>query len=725
MGGLRRHWLRMVVGMALASPFVMHAAGLIDWGVLRTLEYFAYDTRLNLTLPGGQDDRVVIVDVDEKSLAAEGRFPWPRDRMARLVNLLFEEYDIAVLGFDMVFAERERNVAFENLESMLRSDGQPELADRIASLTPRTDQEFAASLEGRPVALGYYFSGNTNTTGQLPEPYLPAVIAETLAIPAPVAAGYGANLPVLQEAASRGGFFDNPLSDDDGVFRRAPTLQSYENGLYESLSLAIAQMYLDQPFSIGENNEWLHVGGQSVPVDGDMAVLVPYRGDQGSFPYVSATDVLRQTVPDAGVLKDAIVLVGTTAPGLYDLRNTPVQKVYPGVEVHANLISGILDGRFLRRPSYLAGAELVALSLLAVMLAVALPLTGAVGGAVAATVALALVVSSNLYLWAEQALVMSVAPAVLMILSLFLFNVAYGFIRESRSRRALARRFGQYVPPELVEEMSANPGQYSMKGDRRDMSVLFSDVRGFSKLAENMDPEQLSALMNELLTALTRVIHEQRGTIDKYMGDAVMAFWGAPLADPKHASSAVTAALKMVGAVERVKADFLQRGWPAITMGVGVNSGPMNVGDMGSEFRMAYTVLGDAVNLGSRLEGLTRNYGVDIVVSEYTVQAAPEFTYRLLDRVRVKGRDTPLDIFEPLGFAGEVSEAVQREADAFNQGLDLYRARQWPRAEAEFQALVAEFGDNQLYRIYMERIRHFSAEPPPEGWDGVFDFRTK
>lgn len=725
MNSLRRHWLRMLIGLVLAAPFGMHAAGMIDWGVLRTLDYFAYDARLKLTLPETVDERVVIVDVDEKSLAAEGRWPWPRDRMGRLVNQLFDEYGIDVLGFDMVFAEAERHAAFDTMESMLRDQGQPELADRVATLTPRADEQFAASLKGRPVALGYYFSGNSNSTGRLPEPYLPAVIAETMEIPAPRAGGYGANLPVLQTAAVRAGFFDNPLSDEDGVFRRAPTLQSYRGDLYESLSLAVVQLHLEQPLSIGENNEWLYIGDRSVPLDGNLAALVPYRGGQGSFPYVSATDVLNLSVPEPSLLKDAIVLIGTTAPGLYDLRNTPVQTVYPGVEVHANLISGVLDSRFLNRPSYMPGAELIAAAILAVILAVAFPLLGAVGGAVLGAGALLLVTTANLVLWMEYDLVAAIAPAVLMILSLFLFNVAYGFIVESRSRRALARRFGQYVPPELVEEMSANPGQYSMKGDRREMSVLFSDVRGFSHLAENMEPEQLSALMNELLTALTRVIHEQRGTIDKYMGDAVMAFWGAPLTDPRHAEGAVTAALGMVDAVHRATTDFEARGWPAIQMGIGINSGPMNVGDMGSEFRMAYTVLGDAVNVGSRLEGLTRVYGADIVVSESTMNAAPGFVYRLLDRVRVKGRDTPLDIYEPLAAGAEISEALRSELNFYNRGLEMYRGRRWQQAEAEFRSLVARYGDRTLYRVYIDRIRGYIAEPPPATWDGAFDFETK
>lgn len=717
----------MLIGILVAVPFIMHAAGMIDSGVLRTLEFFAYDARLNLTLPGTVDERIVIIDVDEKSLKVEGRWPWSRARLAELVDKLFDDYDIGVLGFDIVFAERERHTAFENLADVLRGRGRTDLAEEVESLIPRSDAQFAASLRGRPVALGYYFSGSTNTAGRLPEPYLPAIIAETMDVPAPAAQGYGANLPVLQEAAARGGFFDNPLSDGDGVFRRAPTLQYFEGGLYESLSLAVAGLYLDEPLSIGDNNEWLYMGDHGIPVDGDLAALVPYRGGQGSFPYISASDVLNASLsgPERALLEGAIALVGTTAPGLYDLRNTPVGQVYPGVEVHANLISGLLDNRFLQRPSYTAAAELIGLAALGLGLAVALPLLGAVAGAVLAVALLAAAIGLNLYVWTAHALVISIAPALLMIVAVFLFNVAWGFIVESRSRRALARRFGQYVPPELVEEMSADPAQYSMKGERREMTVLFSDVRGFSSLAEGMEPEQLSALMNELLTALTRVIHEQRGTIDKYMGDAVMAFWGAPLRDPDHATSAVTAALGMVEAIEHVNRDFQERGWPEIRAGAGINTGWMNVGDMGSEFRMAYTAMGDAVNLGSRLEGLTRMYGVDIVVSEYTARAAPGFVYRQLDRVRVKGREEPLDIYEPLGAESSVSDARRREVEVFNQVLELYRERQWEAAESAVRALVDEYGDAALYAMYLERIRHFRAEPPPEDWDGVLDFQAK
>ena len=618
----KHYGTRIFISLVLSVPFLLQVAGTIDWRFFRTMESYAYDTRLKLALPNTVDPRIVIVDVDEKSLAVEGRWPWSRDKMATLVNNLFESYQISAVGFDMVFAEREEHEVFEELAERARHHGDLELAEEIALMNPQTDLKFARALEDRKVTLGYYFSGNGNTAGKLPEAYLPGIIAQEMDIPAYQTNGYGANLEMFQNATKSGGFFDNPLSDEDGVFRRAPMLQTYQGDIFESLSLSLVQSHLNQPLSIGDKNEWLYIGDHAIPVDGSMAALVPYRGLQGSFPYVSATDVLSGGVQDASVLRDAIILVGTTAPGLYDLRSTPVQKVYAGVEIHANIISGILDNRFLSRPSYTAAAELIALALIALLLAIILPMLGAVGSTLLGVGALTMIVASNVYLWSYKSVVVSVAPALLLVMALYLFNMVYGFIMESKSRRALTRRFGQYVPPELVKEMSANPEQYSMSGERREMTVLFSDVRGFSNLSENMDPAQLSELMNELLTALTRVIYNHRGTVDKYMGDAVMAFWGAPLNDPDHASGAVAAALNMTEAIEKAQQRFMEKGWPEIRMGIGINTGPMNVGDMGSEYRMAYTVMGDAVNVGSRLEGLTRIYGVNVIVSESTKAAA-------------------------------------------------------------------------------------------------------
>jgi adenylate cyclase len=312
-----------------------------------------------------------------------------------------------------------------------------------------------------------------------------------------------------------------------------------------------------------------------------------------------------------------------------------------------------------------------------------------------------------------------------MILLLFALNMSYGYFVESRTKRQITNLFGQYVPKEVVVEMSEHPEQVSMEGEAREMSILFSDVRGFTSISEGLDPKELSLLMNEFLTPLSRIIYKHRGTIDKYMGDCIMAFWGAPLRDERHAYQAILAGLEMQHTLEDLQAHFKEHGWPEIRIGVGINSGRVSVGNMGSEVRVAYTVMGDAVNLASRLEGITKEYGAKVLVGEHTKDSAPEFVYRELDLVRVKGKDKPVAIFEPLGLIGEVGNDELNEIKLFHQMLREYRKREWEKAELQLFNLQKFSTDNKLYQVYSERIAYFRNNPPDENWDGVFVFKTK
>jgi adenylate cyclase len=308
---------------------------------------------------------------------------------------------------------------------------------------------------------------------------------------------------------------------------------------------------------------------------------------------------------------------------------------------------------------------------------------------------------------------------------LFALNMSYGYFVEARGKRQITGLFGQYVPPELVDEMAKNPEHFSMEGESREMTVLFTDVRGFTTISEAFEPRELSQLMNEFLTPLTEVIYRYRGTIDKYMGDAIMAFWGAPLPDPQHPRQAVLAALEMQQAMRRLAPEFKARGWPEIRVGVGLNSGRMSVGNMGSRVRLAYTVMGDAVNLASRLEGITKQYGADIIVGENTRNAVPDVVFRELDRVRVKGKDVAVPIYEPVGLAGEVDQARLDELKLFGQALRLYRAQDWDRAELQLINLQQRHPEVHLYSVYLERIAQLRARPPGGGWDGAWNFETK
>ncbi len=737
--------VRLASGGLILLALLIDTSGLYKYPFVKQLENWTYDTRLNFTRLDTIDDRIVIVDIDENSLAEVGRWPWSRDKLAILTNNLFSHYEVDVVSFDIVFAEKDESSGLEKFEQLARTSlkNSPEYIQALDEIRPSLlhDEIFAESLVGKNIVMGYYFKtnlqeGEIGVIGLLP-PALTKMDAQwSERLPINKAAGYGGNLEILQASAKSGGYFDNPFVDSDGVFRRVPLVQSYEGYLYASLALATAQSHLDAAGiqlavetegSKGGKEyyalESINVADYKIPVDANGAVFVPYRGTQGSFPYIPAHKVLsRQVNPLA--LKDKIVLIGTSAPGLLDLRSTPVQNIYPGVEVHANIISGILDDRIKHKPAWTVGYEFVLLIVIAISMALILPLVSPLLAAVA-TVGVSGVVMAGTFVAWNSNLILPLASPMLLIVLLFMMHMSYGFFIESRGKRQLANLFGHYIPPELVDEMSESPDEYSLEGENREMTVLFSDVRGFTTISEGMDPKQLTQLMNALLTPMTRVIHKNRGTIDKYMGDAIMSFWGAPITDSEHARHALYAAMEMMDELVIMQEDFKQRGWPTVKIGIGLNTGNMNVGNMGSEFRMAYTVLGDAVNLGSRLEGLTKNYGVDIIVSESTKNAIPEFVFRELDLVRVKGKNEPVAIFEPVGHKNDLEKSITSEITSYKKALMNFRAQSWDKAELDFFNLNRLNPERFLYQLYMDRIMHFRNEPPGDDWDGVFTHTSK
>ncbi len=585
--------IRLALSALILFALLLDTSGLVKYPFVKQLENWAYDARLNFTRPNTVDNRIVIVDIDENSMAKVGRWPWGRDKLATIVDNLFDYYQVNTVGFDIVFAEKDESSgleAFENLaDTELSSDPAYQRAFEKIRPSLQYDRIFADSLEGRNVVLGYYFKpgdskGESGEVGLLPPPIMKMDVqwGERLAIEK--AAGYGANLEILQTAARSGGYFDNPHVSPDGVFRRIPIIQRYQSFLYSSLALAVIQAFLNQPQvefiveSAGARNaknyfalEAIKLGDYRIPVDDNGSVYVPYRGLQGSFPYLSAHQVLSREI-DPALLKDKIVLIGTSAPGLLDLRSTPVQNVYPGVEVHANIISGILDQRINHKPAWTIGYEFVLLIVVAVSMAILLPLLSPLMAAVGTVGIGLLVLTGTMVAW-QNNLILPLASPLLLIALIFMLHMTYGFFIESRGKRQLAHLFGQYIPPELVDEMSDSPTDFSLDGESREMTVLFSDVRGFTTISEGMDPRQLTQLMNALLTPMTRVIHKNRGTIDKYMGDAIMSFWGAPLRDSEHARHALYAAMEMIEELKIIRKEFSSRGWPELNIGIGLNTG--------------------------------------------------------------------------------------------------------------------------------------------------------
>jgi adenylate cyclase len=738
---LKSNWIRIILSTLVLLGFLAHATYTVRSGFLDQLENVAYDEHLRFTMPNTPNDSVVIVDIDELSLSAEGRWPWPRNKLAVLVEQLFSKYDVAIVGFDIVFAEPDESSGLNVLENLAETSlkDSPAFLSQLQLFRPDLDYDgiFAETIQKYPVVLGYYFSlgGQSHKIGQLPDPHFSKGTFRSKNVEVLSASGFGGNLKSLTTSAVGAGHFSQQ-PDADGVVRRVPMLIRYEDEYYGSLSLEVVRQVLgvdeivprfEKPLfnsSSYPGLEWMMAGRTPIPVGRGVKTLVPFRGGRGSFPYISATDVLHGTA-DPRTLKNKIVLVGTSAPGLLDLRATPVAEIYPGVEVHANLIAGILNGEVLQAPEYTLGAEVILLLVTGIGMILAGSLLSPLFTTLFTLVGIMLYLAFNHLVWVSGGVVLPVASGIAMVSLMFVVHMSYGYFVETRGKRQITGLFGQYVPPELVDEMAKAPTEYSLEADSRELTVLFSDVRGFTTISEGLSPRDLSDLMNQFLTPMTGIIHHSRGTIDKYMGDAIMAFWGAPLSDVDHARHALEAGLKMVEGLTEINAAFLERGWPEVRIGVGINTGMMSVGNMGSQFRMAYTVLGDAVNLGSRLEGLTKNYGVDIMCSETTVAAIPEYAYRELDRVRVKGKAKPVAIFEPLCLKETLDGDWKKELKLHAETLRMYRAQQWDMAELNFVNLERMSRSPGLYRTYAERIAHFRQHPPAADWDGVFDHMSK
>lgn len=726
----------MLVGVALVALFTGHAAGWLQLPLLPRLEAWLYDVRVRVIAPGTVDPRIVIVDIDEKSLrekdqGGEGRWPWRRDRLAQLVTELFDTYGASLVALDIILSERDTSSGLEVLEQLAREDlkDQPGFAQALARLRPAlsSDQQLAQALGKGPVVLGYAFH-NDRPAGHTRLPSgLSAQDWGLTALPAQSYPGYTGLLPALQAQAAGAGHL-NPLRDADGVTRRVPLLVEHGGRYYPALSLAVLQAVAAEPMldaftaRYGQSDlrvEYLRAGPIAVPVDGALNALVPFRATARSFHYVSAVDVLQRRV-DVDALKGRIVLVGTSAAGLADLVATPVGSSFPGVEVHANLITGMLDGRIAHSPAYALGAQVaMVLGLGLMMLWAGDRLRPAATVAVFALAGLA-ALGLNLALLTQWQLMLPLAAPLACLASLFVFQMSFGFLVESRGKRQIAALFAHYVPPELVDRMAQDPAAFTMAPQERELTVLFADVRDFTSISERLSPQELAELINAYLTTMSEVIRQQhQGTLDKYIGDAIMAFWGAPVDTPHHARDAVRAACDMQRALEGLNATCRTRGWPTLRVGIGVNTGHMRVGDMGSQLRRAYTVMGDAVNLGSRLEGLTKVYGVDVLVGEATRERLDGWTCREIDRVRVKGKEQPVAIFEPLGPTQAISPDQLAELAHWDAVLAAYRARRWDEALELLAPLARQHPQRTLYTVYAQRLHALRETPPPPEWDGA------
>lgn len=721
--------IALTIAIAITSTTSVQTGG---W--LNRIDLLVYDLRFGLMLPYTKHEqsaqRIVIIDLDERSLKEVGHWPWSRKTVAEMIDKLAAAGAVSIT-FDVVFSEPERNIAQE----VARTADAGAIADQLQQLAPQFDydQRMADSIGKLDVTLGYILHRDVFQSGDMPASNIdlsPELVRESAV---ETFLGHTTNIPVLQQTARGQGFINGP-PDADGIVRRAPLVLRSGDQLYPSLALQTAMTYLllDQvtPQLVTGNNgvtiEGFRLGDKFIHTDERGQMLVPYRGRQRTFTYISAADVLNGTA-DKSLLQGSIVMVGTSAVGLVDLRTTPVGAQYPGIESQATIVDALLQGDVPYKPDFAGGINKAGIVTMGILLALLLPLLGPSMMTLLGVGMLVVVVAGNLWFWQVQHLDVPISGSLISVLTLYIINISFGFFTASQQKDFIKGMFGQYVAGAHIDRLLDDPGALNFEGESKRMTVLFSDIRGFTNISETLQATELKNLLNRYFTPMTEIIFEQHGTIDKYVGDMTMAFWGAPLDDPQHEKHAVMTALLMQKKQTALREEFKTIGLPEIFTGIGVNTGQMNVGDMGSSYRRAYTVLGDAVNLGSRLESITKFYGVPILVSESTYAAVREdFVWREIDYMQVKGKKEPIHVYEPLCVSDEADETLLRHVEQYRLARENYLARRWQEAHSQLSELAADAPRfRKLCDVYLERIHQYRLEPPPEDWHGIWQHTSK
>jgi len=685
--------------------------------------------------------QVAVIDIDEESIKRLGQWPWPRTDLAMLNRRLGEASAKAVV-YDIVFSEADRTSA----EALAQQFEDGDVRAQLAAL-PQNDAQFAESFSALPVVLGYFFL-DQDEGGSDVEPPASFTISGTL--PDRDVRTYSAALlplPVLEQAASGIGFV-TLQADPDGVVRRVPLVAIQDARLVPGLALEAVRVSLaqDAPNLLASDGTGetlsspgsavaVRLGRREIPVNdaGEMWVHFTGTGGPRTLP---AWQIISNEIPEArlsAAVAGKTVFVGSSAEGLQDLVATPMSESEAGVMLHAATAEQIFAGHFLNRPDWARGLEALLMVVLGGLLAVLLPRLGAALGALAAIVGIAGVASLSWLAFTRSLYLLDPTWPALAIVAVYAVQTVAVYYREERQRSYIHAAFDRYLSPELVRQIAQNPDRLELGGEERDMSVLMCDVRGFSRISENYSPREVIEFLIAFLSPMSELLLSRKATLDKYIGDAILAFWNAPLDDPDHHSNAARAALDMVARMHELNCTMPQQDgsvWPGeVKIGIGVNSGLCCVGNMGSRERLSYTLIGDTVNVASRLEGLTKQYGVPIAVGEALAEQLPGFAVFEMDCVRVVGRDESARIYALVGDeACGRTEAFQRLRDAHGAMLLAYRSQDWSEAEAQLEFArdaYETFGITALRTLFADRIARLRTDPPGEQWDGVYQATAK
>ncbi len=736
----RRYITTIIAPIVLLVSFFMIDPGL----VVERMRNGLFDLFQRIEPRQDMESPVLMVDIDEASLARFGQWPWPRPLLARLVDKA-SAAGAAVIAFDVIFAEPDRTSPRAILDLWAKAgDISPE-TEAVMRKLPDHDEVFARSIRGAgAVVLGLALS--PEATARPPVKAGIATVGEDPRTALPSSGGAIAPLPQLVDAAAGLGSVSYP-SDPDLIVRRLPLIMRSGDQLVPSLAAEAVRLATHAGAivikSTGASGEMagsqiagitsIRIGPVIVPTDPSGRLILHYAAKrQGRV--VSAADLLDDSI-EPGRLDGTILFVGTSAAGLKDIRPSPLDPVMAGVEAHVQAVEQMVGSQYLYRPDWVRGAETLAALVLAVLAGLAVAklrpvATFALSGSTLAIVWVVAWLFYSRYGW----LVDPIGPSAGIAL-LYVIGTVDGFVRTERDKRRIRSAFGQYLSPALVNRLAHSSSQLRLGGETRETSILFCDIRGFTPLSEayREDPAGLTRLINRFLTPMTGEVLAAGGTIDKYIGDALMAFWNAPLDDPDHARNAVRAVLAMRQALVDLNASLAGESLPgtgaplSFAFGIGLNTGFGLVGNVGSDQRFNYSVMGDPVNLAARLEGQCKTYGVDAVIGEATVCAAPDFTYLELDLIAVKGKTVPAHIYTVLGDATWCDAPGRSDwLAAHARMLTAYRGGDWAAAAALLPDLQrrAEAACHALYQVYADRLAELTAAPPHD-WDGVYRATSK
>jgi adenylate cyclase len=680
---------------------------------------------------------VTIVDIDESSLKEIGQWPWPRTIVADLVTRLTQLGAVAI-GFDIIFAEPDR--MSPGIAAMSFRDLDEEVRNKLRSL-PSNDEVLAEAIRHSRVVAGQVGSAIPVARTQAE-----SALQTGFAVRGPdpsrflvTFAGLLRNVPAIEQAAAgRGVFSIQP--ERDGIIRRVPMIMQAQGAMVPALSMEVLRVVTDSGAILVRTDEAgvqsVAVPGLELPTDQNGRLWVHFDRHDPSR-YVSAIDVLQgRTLRDN--VEGKLVLIGTSAAGLLDVKTTPVAAAMPGVEVHAQILESAIANSLLTYPNYAIGAELLVAVLVGLAIIIVAPMVRASTVIALGAIVVAGLMGVSWYLFSQHNLLIDFTYPLMASGFVYLTLIFINYFQEQKQRQQIRAAFGYYLSPALVEQLARSPEKLVLGGEERRMTILFSDVRGFTTISEHYkhDPQGLTRLMNRFLTPLTNAIIERNGTIDKYIGDAIMAFWNAPLDDPQQEINACEAALEMLARADKLNQEFKREAdqnggkYMPLRVGIGLNTGPCVVGNMGSDFRFNYSVLGDTVNVASRLEARTKDYRIPVIVGEGTARKAKEkFATMEIDRIQVKGKTEPETVFTVLGRAELRRDPNFQELHALTtKMLQYYREQNWTRALDTIEPCrkTAEgFGVGALYHMYAERIEAFRHNPPPPDWNGVYEAESK